>query len=106
MVAAVTGWVLTDGELRAAARRIHHLKKLFNQRQGWSASEDTLPARFFTAPAGACLPAQAGPADRSAPTIDAAQFQVARSRYYELRGWGPDGVLHTDPDVLRDLRLS
>jgi aldehyde:ferredoxin oxidoreductase len=106
MLAAVTGWAVTPVELEQSARSIHHLKKLFNQRQGWDASEDTLPARFFTGnSAGSAFPA--GPASEPpAPTIDPQQFQSAKARYYELRGWGTDGMLPTDPGRMQELELG
>jgi aldehyde:ferredoxin oxidoreductase len=47
LVAAVTGLDVDATELRATARRIVLLKKLFNIREGWTPAEDTLPARFF-----------------------------------------------------------
>src|SRR5437879_11627413 len=44
----VTGWDVTADELRTAAKRIVTAKKLFNQREGWTAAEDTLPRRFLS----------------------------------------------------------
>lgn len=50
MLAAVTGLDVDAAEVRGAARRIVLLKRIFNLREGWTASEDTLPARFFDEP--------------------------------------------------------
>ncbi len=47
LIDAVTGFKYSADEIREAARRIVLLKKIFNERQGYSAAEDTLPARFF-----------------------------------------------------------
>jgi aldehyde:ferredoxin oxidoreductase len=126
MLSAVTGWAVTSAHLEDSARSIHHLKKLFNQRQGWDASEDTLPARFFTGSAGGtAFPPQGetapphgeaapphgeaapphGEAAPPPPTIDPRQFETAKARYYELRGWGPDGMLATDVGQMRALEL-
>src|SRR5438874_1976679 len=44
----VTGWDVTADELRTAARRIVTAKKLYNQREGWTDAEDTLPKRFLS----------------------------------------------------------
>jgi aldehyde:ferredoxin oxidoreductase len=110
MLAAVTGMGLAPEDLVESARRIHHAKKLFNQLQGWDAREDTLPARFF-APAAeeAAQPAPASPGPRGpgkpALTIDPRQFQEAKTQYYRLRGWGPDGRLTSAPDMMRNLQL-
>ena len=98
---------------------------MFYQRQGWSASEDTLPARFLTAaPAAGCaerpVPA-AGRTDRPAPaagrtdhpargdgqpTSDPGQFHIAKLRYYERRGWNTDGTLPADGEAISDHRLT
>src|SRR5207244_8447687 len=43
----VTGWDITTEELRQIARRIVTAKKLFNEREGWTPAEDTLPRRFL-----------------------------------------------------------
>ena len=47
MLGAVTGWPFTAVELRTTATRIVNARKCFNQREGWTAEEDTLPSRFF-----------------------------------------------------------
>lgn len=50
MLGAVTGAPFDAASLRAAARRVVILKRWFNEREGWTESEDTLPARFFDDP--------------------------------------------------------
>ncbi|MCH9046003.1 MAG: aldehyde:ferredoxin oxidoreductase [SAR324 cluster bacterium] len=102
MLAALTGEPFTPEGLRDSAREIHDLKKLFNQRQGWQAQEDTLPARFFTGseagdPAGG---------DKGVAGIDAGQFYGARAQYYALRGWTPEGRCQPDSSVLASLHPS
>jgi aldehyde:ferredoxin oxidoreductase len=83
LLALVTGWGVTAGELRTTARRIVTAKKLFNLREGWTAAEDTLPRRFLSeglpdgASAGAVLPR-------------ARLRQMVRA-YYAARGWDAQG---------------
>jgi aldehyde:ferredoxin oxidoreductase len=60
-------------DLRAAGERITHLKKLFNERQGWSRADDTLP------------PALLG-GDLSRERLDGLV-----GAYYRVRGWWADG---------------
>ncbi len=48
MLRRVTGWDVTADELRTVARRVVAAKKLYNQREGWTAAEDTLPKRFLS----------------------------------------------------------
>lgn len=50
LLGAVTGALFDAESLRAAARRVVLQKRWFNEREGWTESEDTLPARFFDDP--------------------------------------------------------
>jgi aldehyde:ferredoxin oxidoreductase len=81
MLTALTGHPFAAEDIARTADDIQALKKRFNQRQGWSEAEDTLPARFFREP------------DGSGQGIDRAQFGQARAEYYRLRGWDADGRL-------------
>src|SRR5262245_131972 len=96
LLARVTGWDVTAGELRLAARRIVTAKKLFNIREGWTTAEDTLPSRFLseglpegTAP-GASLPREC--------------LQSMIQAYYAARGWDVDGMI--PEHLLSDLALD
>lgn len=88
---AITGHPFTADELRAIASRIVALKKLFNEREGWTRAEDTLPARFLSEalPDGVAAGARL-PAERLNALVDA---------YYRHRGWSSDGRL---PEAQRD----
>jgi len=46
----VTGWDVDADELRATARRIVLAKRVFNQREGATATDDTLPPRLLRTP--------------------------------------------------------
>jgi aldehyde:ferredoxin oxidoreductase len=83
MLSAVTGWDVTAQELRVTSERIVNAKKLFNQREGWTRAEDTLPPRFLTE----ALPSGAS---RGA-ALSARDLNRMISRYYELRGWDEQG---------------
>jgi aldehyde:ferredoxin oxidoreductase len=48
LLAAVTGWDYSADELRRAGERIHTLKRLFNEREGWRPEDDWLPPRLLT----------------------------------------------------------
>jgi aldehyde:ferredoxin oxidoreductase len=80
----VTGWEVTGKELERTARRIVLAKRLFNLREGWTAADDWLPARFLSDG----LELDSGrtaklPAERLRAMIDA---------YYEARGLRADGI--------------
>jgi aldehyde:ferredoxin oxidoreductase len=67
----VTGEHTSAADLLQAGERITTLKKLFNQRQGWTRADDALPTRLQSA------------VDLT-PLVDA---------YYQVRGWFPDGTI-------------
>jgi aldehyde:ferredoxin oxidoreductase len=83
LLSQVTGWDVTAGELRTVARRIITAKKLYNQREGWTAAEDTLPKRFLAEglPNGTSNTALL-PRERLEAMIQA---------YYAVRGWDHEG---------------
>ena len=90
MLEATTGAPWDAGELRAAARRIVLLKKLFNVREGWTPAEDTLPARFFddALPDGVARGAR----------LSREQLGAMIQAYHAERGLRPDGTV--PPDAL------
>jgi aldehyde:ferredoxin oxidoreductase len=85
MLAAVTGFDCDADELRRAAQRIVLLKRLFNEREGWTAAEDTLPERFFT------QSLTKGAADGA--VISRAGLARSIAAYYEARGLRADGTV-------------
>src|SRR6266404_7571347 len=48
LLSAVTGWQVSDDELRRIGERINIVKRLFNQREGWRPEDDWLPSRLLT----------------------------------------------------------
>ena len=96
LLAAVTGWDVDDEELRATARRIVLAKRLFNQREGATAGDDTLPARLLETP----LELGSG----RVATLSAQRLRNMVAGYYAARGLDPDGRVH--PDAMADLLLS
>jgi aldehyde:ferredoxin oxidoreductase len=79
----VTGWDVTADELRSAARRVVSAKKLYNQREGWTAAEDTLPRRLL----GEGL-ALANGAEAALPRR---RLEAMVAAYYAARGWDDAG---------------
>ncbi len=96
MLSAVTGLEWSALEVRLAAERVTSLKKLFNEREGWVRSDDTLPDRLLNDP----LPD--GTARGTALCRDDLELMIAS--YYRARGWTPEGTV---PDtLLRSLQLT
>jgi aldehyde:ferredoxin oxidoreductase len=101
ILSMVTGQYKTVKELAEAGERIYNLKRVINVKRGVTARDDTLPYRLLKEPlknGGAA--GQVVELDKMLP------------KYYELRGWGEDGVPSQErliqlglTDVAEELRL-
>jgi aldehyde:ferredoxin oxidoreductase len=67
--------------LMVIGERIWNLERQFNLAAGWTAADDTLPKRILSEPA------KTGPAAGKVNELD-----KMLPEYYEMRGWGKDGV--------------
>jgi len=83
MLRLVTGWNVTDDELRTTAARIVTAKKRFNIRAGWTPAEDTLPERILHQPL---------PEDPRAK-LSSSRLAALVEAYNLARGWTPEGWL-------------
>lgn len=83
LVAAVTGWDISLGELLVAAERIVTMARLFNIREGFSDADDVLPERFFQPKTNGAL---------SDKPLKRAVMDKAKSTYYILMGWDTKGI--------------
>lgn len=89
---AVTGFSAPGEAMRAAARRIVLTKRLFNLREGWTAAEDTLPARFFEPPASrASLSDQRELSAAGGDRLSKEALEAMIRAYYAARGLSEDG---------------
>ncbi|NOY69542.1 MAG: aldehyde ferredoxin oxidoreductase family protein [Deltaproteobacteria bacterium] len=89
---AATGISMTGQDLLLAGERICYNERIANSKNGFSESDDDLPARFFS---------PSGP-DALAP-IDRKDFLAARSAYYRVRGLDESGMPF--PEKTRELGL-
>ena len=78
----VTGWDVTGDELRLLAKRVVTAKKLYNQREGWTTAEDTLPTRLLSEHLQVNDQAVGLPCER---------LQAMVQAYYQARGWDAEG---------------
>ena len=97
----LTGWATTPEDLVHAGERINNIKKLFNIREGWTRSDDTLPARVFaeTLPNGAA----------KGVGLTRSDVDIMIDGYYRARGWTVDGLIpeeKIDALGLRDMVQS
>lgn len=91
----VTGWDVTSAELRTAARRIVTAKKLYNLREGWTRSEDTLPRRFLS---------EGLPSGTTEAVLPRERLEEMIQAYYAARGWTAEGQV--PPEVIEELGLG
>ena len=89
LLTAVTGADFTAARLTAIGERIWLTERYYNQINGFSSSDDTLPERFF------CEEGSSGDGV-SVPAIDRRRFIEERQRYYRLRKLDEQGQLHQD----------
>jgi aldehyde:ferredoxin oxidoreductase len=85
MLRVVTGAAWTGEEVGRLGARLTTVKKLFNIREGWTHSDDTLPARVLDQP----IPA--GTAAGAALTRQELELMV--QSYYAARGWTSEGLV-------------
>lgn len=94
-VNAVTGWDMSLFELVKVGERANTMARLFNLREGFTAADDTLPPRLFEPLRSGALAGQA---------LNRERFNYALQLYYEMAGWGRQGV--PTPAKLAELGLT
>lgn len=84
LLAAVTGWRTSSFEIMRFGERRLHLMRVYNLREGLTASGDTLPDRFFddAIPQGKWAGAR----------LDREMFAACVRAYYRMMGWDDAGV--------------
>ena len=80
---AVTGWRTSLWELLKVGERANTMARCFNIREGFKASDDTLPDFLFE-------PVKEGPFKGKA--IDKKLFKKIISDYYQMQGWDKEGI--------------
>lgn len=84
LLGAVTGWNTSAYEIMRFGERRLHLMRVYNLREGLTAADDTLPARFFED--GIQLEGR-----WSGKRLDRARFEEAVRTYYRMMGWDDAG---------------
>ena len=85
LLGAVTGWNTSAYEIMRFGERRLHLMRVYNLREGLTAAEDTLPARFFEEPIR--MPG----ARWDGKHLDQEAFMAAIKTYYRMLGWDDAG---------------
>lgn len=96
-IGAITGIDRSPEACEKIGERIFNLEKLFNYREGFTRSDDDIPARFFKEPLSI------GP--KKGAILTRAQFDGMLDDYYKERGWD---LKTSRPGAakLKDLELS
>lgn len=92
-LSAVTGWDYSQEEVEHQMNRIYTVERLFNLREGFRKSDDTLPFRSLAEP----MPD--GPAKGNIVPLE-----EMLSEYYSLRGWDDSGKPKVE--TLKNLELD
>lgn len=95
LTASVTGWDTSVMEHMRIAERILTMCRLFNVREGFSANDDKLPARFFQPASDGAL------SDKS---LSHEEMEKAKRYYYHLMGWDEKGI--PMPEKLEELGMD
>ena len=94
LVNLVTGWKLSTADYKQAGERVYNLARAYNNREGLTAKDDTLPGRLLEDP----LPD--GPAEGHVN-----ELPILLEKYYQLRGWDADSG-KPSPEKLKELSLD
>jgi aldehyde:ferredoxin oxidoreductase len=92
LLAAVTGWEMTDGEFLLIGERIYNLERHILDLLGIK-KQDTLPKRLLEEPI------LAGPSKGEVNKLG-----LMLPKYYELRGWTDEGI--PKPEKLKELGIE
>ncbi len=85
LLSRITGWAVSEQELRRVGERITTLKKLFNIREGWRPQDDWLPPRLLREKLPTGVVQGVG--------LTADELRQMIDSYYQARGWEPDGTI-------------
>ncbi len=93
VLSAVTGIPYATGDMIKAGERVWNLERLYNNREGFTAKDDTLPPRLLTE----------APIDGPSKGW-VSHLEPMLKEYYRSRGWDENGV--PGPKKLQELGLS
>ncbi len=96
LLSKVTGWDCSSDELKRIGERIHNLKKLFNQREGWRVEDDWLPERLLSEALPTGVAQGVG--------LSANDLREMIGGYYQARGWDENGFI--PQSKLRELGIE
>ncbi|MFX1573403.1 MAG: aldehyde ferredoxin oxidoreductase family protein [Promethearchaeota archaeon] len=90
LINLATGMQFSNSQLMDIGERIYTIERMFNNREGFSRKDDTLPERYFKEATPIGLPRVKG------IKIDKEKFENMLDEYYTLHGWNNNGVPTTE----------
>jgi aldehyde:ferredoxin oxidoreductase len=97
LVNGATGLAYDSESISKFGQRVDTITRLFNIREGFSRKDDVLPPKFWS-------PQIAGIAEGRKAFVDKNDFERSLDMYYDLRGWGSDGI--PTEETVEELGLS
>jgi aldehyde:ferredoxin oxidoreductase len=97
MLNGATGLNYNEKSISEFTHRVETLSRLFNIREGLTRDDDVLPQRFWEGE-------KSGPAKDRKAFVNQEDFEKSLEKYYELMGWGPDGIPKTE--TIEELGLT
>jgi aldehyde:ferredoxin oxidoreductase len=88
LIHCASGWTVTENDIQEIGKRVIDTERMFNNREGISRKDDTLPKRYFDDP----MPLKLAKGHH----IDRTEFDTLLSRYYNLRSWDNNGLVKKD----------
>lgn len=85
LLTLITGKEWTEEDMSTVGRRVLNIGRAFNQREGFTRANDTVPQRLFKDKL------KGGPADGQVMTEEG--FQDMLDQYFEIMGWDENGCL-------------
>jgi aldehyde:ferredoxin oxidoreductase len=88
LIYCASDWNLKEKDIQEIGKRVIDIERMFNNREGISRKDDTLPKRYFDQP----MPLKVAKGHH----IDRKEFNKLLSRYYKLRGWDEEGQVRKE----------
>ena len=85
LIHSASGWSFSEKVIQEVGKRIIDIERMFNNREGISRKDDTLPKRYFDEP----MPLKLSKGHH----IDRKEFDNMLTRYYKIRNWTNDGIV-------------
>jgi len=83
LIYCASGWSFKENDIKDIGKRVVDIERMFNNREGITRKDDTLPKRYFDDPMSMKI--------AKGHHIDRKKFENLLSRYYKLHGWDNNG---------------